>query len=56
VLPHQNGRRAADTKATIEYIAWMLKHSAEWAAGGHIPAYQPHVGRHLARGQHAVRR
>lgn len=41
VLPHQNGRSEADTKATITYIAWMLKHSAAWAAGGHIPAYQP---------------
>ncbi|WP_432886770.1 extracellular solute-binding protein [Kribbella sp. CA-245084] len=43
VLPHQAHRNADDTKATIEYIAWMLKHSAEWAAGGHIPAYQPVV-------------
>jgi multiple sugar transport system substrate-binding protein len=41
VLPHQSNRNKADTKATIEYIAWILKHSAEWAAGGHIPAYQP---------------
>lgn len=43
VMPHQSGRNKADTAATIEYIAWMLKHSAEWAAGGHIPAYQPVV-------------
>ena len=43
VLPHQAHRNADDTKATIEYIAWMLKHSVEWAAGGHIPAYQPVV-------------
>jgi multiple sugar transport system substrate-binding protein len=43
VLPHQSNRDKTDTKATIEYIAWMLKHSAEWAAGGHIPAYQPVV-------------
>jgi multiple sugar transport system substrate-binding protein len=41
VMPHQNGRSPADTQATVEYIAWMLKHSVEWAAGGHIPAYQP---------------
>ncbi|WP_410789216.1 extracellular solute-binding protein [Kribbella sp. C-35] len=41
VLPHQSNRNKDDTKATVEYIAWMLKHSAEWAAGGHIPAYQP---------------
>jgi len=43
VLPHQAHRNKADTAATIEYIAWMLKHSADWAAGGHIPAYQPVV-------------
>jgi multiple sugar transport system substrate-binding protein len=43
VLPHQTGRRDADTEATIEYIAWMLKNSVDWAAGGHIPAYQPVV-------------
>ncbi|WP_112237700.1 extracellular solute-binding protein [Kribbella monticola] len=41
VMPHQNGRSAASTQATVEYIAWMLKHSVEWAEGGHIPAYQP---------------
>ncbi|MET9317185.1 extracellular solute-binding protein [Kribbella sp. NPDC003505] len=41
VLPHQSNRNKADTKATVEYIAWMLKHSADWAAGGHVPAYQP---------------
>ncbi|TCO16567.1 multiple sugar transport system substrate-binding protein [Kribbella steppae] len=41
VMPHQANRSNADTKATIEYIAWMLKHSADWAAGGHIPSYQP---------------
>ncbi|GAA1533811.1 extracellular solute-binding protein [Kribbella lupini] len=41
VLPHQANRRDADTAATVEYIAWMLKNSADWAAGGHIPAYQP---------------
>ncbi|MET9269433.1 extracellular solute-binding protein [Kribbella sp. NPDC003557] len=41
VLPHQSNRDKADTKATVEYIAWMLKHSADWAAGGHVPAYQP---------------
>jgi multiple sugar transport system substrate-binding protein len=41
VLPHQAGRNQGDTEATITYIAWMLKHSVDWAAGGHIPAYQP---------------
>ncbi|TCM48825.1 extracellular solute-binding protein [Kribbella sp. VKM Ac-2568] len=43
VMPHQASRNSDDTAATAEYIAWMLKHSAEWAAGGHIPAYQPVV-------------
>ena len=43
VMPHQASRNSDDTAATVEYIAWMLKHSAEWAAGGHIPAYQPVV-------------
>jgi len=43
VLPHQANRNRADTKATVEYIAWMLKNSTEWAVGGHIPAYQPVV-------------
>lgn len=43
VLPRQTNRKDADTQATIEYIAWMLKNSADWAAGGHIPAYQPVV-------------
>lgn len=43
VMPHQADRSTKNTEATIEYIAWMLKHSAEWAAGGHIPAYQPVV-------------
>jgi len=43
VMPHQRNRKASATKATIEYIAWMLKNSADWAAGGHIPAYQPVV-------------
>ncbi|GAB2566107.1 extracellular solute-binding protein [Kribbella endophytica] len=43
VMPHQATRRDEDTAATVEYIAWMLKNSADWAAGGHIPAYQPVV-------------
>ncbi|PSL05230.1 carbohydrate ABC transporter substrate-binding protein (CUT1 family) [Haloactinopolyspora alba] len=41
VLPHQRDRSTEDTRATVEYIAWMLEHSVDWAAGGHIPAYQP---------------
>lgn len=41
VLPHQRDRDADDTRATLEYVAWMLEHSVDWAAGGHIPAFQP---------------
>lgn len=41
VLPRQRDRDTEDTRATVEYIAWMLENSLDWAAGGHIPAYQP---------------
>jgi multiple sugar transport system substrate-binding protein len=41
VLPFQRDRDPENTRATMVYIAWMLKNSVEWAAGGHIPAYQP---------------
>lgn len=41
VLPHQRDRDPEVTRASIEYIASMLKNSVTWAGGGHIPAYQP---------------
>ncbi|MFJ8670164.1 extracellular solute-binding protein [Streptomyces sp. NPDC093600] len=41
VLPHQRDRDAATDRAICAFVAWMLKHSVEWAAGGHVPAYRP---------------
>ncbi|WP_026126641.1 extracellular solute-binding protein [Nocardiopsis xinjiangensis] len=41
VLPHQRDRDPEVTRASLEYIASMLKSSLTWAGGGHIPAYQP---------------
>ncbi|WP_425473160.1 extracellular solute-binding protein [Streptomyces montanus] len=41
VLPHQDGRSDAATEAAHTFVAWMLKHSVDWAKGGHVPAYLP---------------
>ena len=41
VLPHQRTRSAQNDRATISYISWMLENSADWAAGGHVPSFQP---------------
>ncbi|GGR65156.1 extracellular solute-binding protein [Streptomyces roseolus] len=41
VLPHQRGRDTATDRAACVFVAWMLKNSVEWAAGGHVPAYRP---------------
>ncbi|MEU1789876.1 extracellular solute-binding protein [Streptomyces sparsogenes] len=41
VLPHQNDRGGATNEAAHEFVAWMLKHTVEWAKGGHVPAYLP---------------
>jgi multiple sugar transport system substrate-binding protein len=41
VLPHQSDRGGAGNKAAHAFAAWMLRHSADWAAGGHVPAYLP---------------
>ena len=41
VLPHRPDRDPATTRATVEYIGYMLEHSLQWAGGGHVPAYQP---------------
>ncbi|TPQ15528.1 extracellular solute-binding protein [Streptomyces sporangiiformans] len=41
VLPHQDGRSDAATEAVHTFVAWMLKHSVDWAKGGHVPAYLP---------------
>ncbi len=41
VLPHRLNRSEAELRAAYGFIAFMLRHSAMWAEGGHIPAYQP---------------
>jgi multiple sugar transport system substrate-binding protein len=41
VLPHQSDRDPERTRAALEYVAFMLRHSLDWAKGGHIPAYLP---------------
>ncbi|WP_035735984.1 extracellular solute-binding protein [Glycomyces arizonensis] len=42
VLPRHNTWSAESRAATIQYAAWMIKHSLEWGAGGgHTPAYLP---------------
>ncbi|NJP99519.1 extracellular solute-binding protein [Streptomyces zingiberis] len=41
VLPHQADRGGASNEAAHRFVAWMLRHSTDWAAGGHVPAYRP---------------
>ncbi|WP_377271555.1 extracellular solute-binding protein [Peterkaempfera sp. SMS 1(5)a] len=41
VLPHQAGRGGEPNRAAYTFVAWMLKHSVDWAKGGHVPAYKP---------------
>ncbi|GGK16578.1 sugar transporter [Streptomyces camponoticapitis] len=41
VLPHQSGRGGASNAAAHAFVAWMLRHSVDWAKGGHVPAYLP---------------
>ncbi|MFC7303767.1 extracellular solute-binding protein [Streptomyces monticola] len=41
VLPHQSSRGGAGNRAAHRLVAWMLRHSADWAKGGHVPAYTP---------------
>ncbi|WP_199826358.1 extracellular solute-binding protein [Streptomyces sp. SBT349] len=41
VLPNQDGRGGRANEAAHEFVAWMLKNSVDWAAGGHVPAYLP---------------
>ncbi|NGO72518.1 extracellular solute-binding protein, partial [Streptomyces boncukensis] len=45
VLPHQDGRGGAGNRAAHQFVAWMLRHSVEWAKGGHVPAYLPTLDR-----------
>nr|WP_233518589.1 extracellular solute-binding protein [Streptomyces corynorhini] len=41
VLPHQQRRSGAGNEAAHAFVAWMVKHSVDWAEGGHVPAYLP---------------
>ncbi len=43
VLPHQRNRDWDNTRAALEYVAYMLQNSVDWAAGGHVPSYLPVV-------------
>ncbi|MCK2216871.1 extracellular solute-binding protein [Actinomadura sp. ATCC 31491] len=41
VLPHQRSRDPEVERATYRFIAYLVKHSADWAVAGHVPAYLP---------------
>ncbi|NUP02980.1 MAG: extracellular solute-binding protein [Nonomuraea sp.] len=41
VLPHQRSRDPEVEKATYRFIAYLVKHGADWAVAGHVPAYLP---------------
>ncbi|MED7923220.1 extracellular solute-binding protein [Nonomuraea sp. LP-02] len=41
VLPHQRDRDPEVERATYRFIAHIVKHSAQWAVAGHVPAYLP---------------
>ncbi|MQA11780.1 MAG: extracellular solute-binding protein [Pseudonocardiaceae bacterium] len=41
VLPHQEDRQAERHRLIYEFVAAMVRQSALWAEGGHIPAYLP---------------
>ncbi|MGW7416361.1 extracellular solute-binding protein [Streptomyces sp. NPDC054863] len=41
VLPHQEDRGGESNRAAHAFVAWMLRHSVEWAKGGHVPAFLP---------------
>ncbi|MFI6698715.1 extracellular solute-binding protein [Streptomyces sp. NPDC050509] len=45
VLPHQADPDPARRREAHRYVAQMLKQSLTWASAGHIPAYQPVLGR-----------
>ncbi|MFD3518362.1 extracellular solute-binding protein [Streptomyces sp. NPDC058657] len=45
VLPHQEDRGGESNRAAHAFVAWMLRHSVEWAKGGHVPAYLPALTR-----------
>ncbi|GAB2590890.1 extracellular solute-binding protein [Streptomyces capparidis] len=41
VLPHRRDRGGEANRAAHRFVAWMLRNSVDWAAGGHVPAYRP---------------
>lgn len=41
VLPHQRDRDPDRTQGAYDLVTYLLKNSAEWAKGGHVPAYLP---------------
>lgn len=41
VLPHDAARTPAKTARSLEFVRTLLDHSDIWAAGGHIPAWDP---------------
>ncbi|MFF2507742.1 extracellular solute-binding protein [Streptomyces sp. NPDC058067] len=41
VLPHRSRRGGAANDGAYRLAAYIVKHALAWAAGGHIPAYQP---------------
>ncbi|MFC4009393.1 extracellular solute-binding protein [Nonomuraea purpurea] len=41
VLPHQRSRDPEVERATYRFIASLVRHSADWAVAGHVPAYLP---------------
>ncbi|MFV2117209.1 extracellular solute-binding protein [Streptomyces sp. Act-28] len=45
VLPHQDRRGGPPDEAAHAFVAWMLRHTVEWARGGHVPAYLPTLRR-----------
>ena len=43
VIPKQPSRDPAQLQRSLKFIRSMLDQSATWAAGGHIPAWQPYA-------------
>ncbi|TXK34482.1 extracellular solute-binding protein [Nonomuraea sp. C10] len=41
VLPHQRDRDPEVERATYQFIAYLVKNSADWAVAGHVPSYLP---------------
>ncbi|GAB2827963.1 extracellular solute-binding protein [Streptomyces daliensis] len=41
VLPHQKDRGGPPNEAAHAFVGWMMRHSTDWAKGGHVPAYLP---------------